>query len=150
MLWSFSRDGGVPLYRVWAAINKYTGTPLNATWAMSALAFLIGLPMLLSNTAFIATGALSSVGLYVSCECSALFCCNATLSLPALPCYCLADALLCFALLCSCSDIAKLLLWFASVMLWRFHLTAIVYHMQSIRMVWCAVCMTFDAAFRCL
>ncbi|EIE25066.1 putative GABA-specific permease [Coccomyxa subellipsoidea C-169] len=66
MLWSFSRDGGVPLYRVWAAVNKYTGTPLNATWAMSALAFLIGLPMLLSNTAFIATGALSSVGLYVS------------------------------------------------------------------------------------
>lgn len=68
MLWSFSRDGGAPLYGVWSALNPCTGTPLNATWAMSALAFLIGLPMLLSNAAFIATGALSSVGLYVSCK----------------------------------------------------------------------------------
>ena len=34
MLWSFSRDGGVPLYRVWASVNPRTGTPTNAVWAM--------------------------------------------------------------------------------------------------------------------
>ncbi|EIE25067.1 amino acid transporter [Coccomyxa subellipsoidea C-169] len=66
MLWSFSRDGGVPLYRVWAAINKRTGTPLNATWAMTATGFLLGLPMLFSNAAFLAMGSVTAVGLNAS------------------------------------------------------------------------------------
>ena len=30
MLWSFSRDGGVPGYKLWSSVNKYTGTPINA------------------------------------------------------------------------------------------------------------------------
>ena len=30
MLWSFSRDGGVPGYRLWSSVNKFTGTPINA------------------------------------------------------------------------------------------------------------------------
>lgn len=30
MLWSFSRDGGVPGYTLWSSVNKYTGTPINA------------------------------------------------------------------------------------------------------------------------
>ena len=67
MLWSFSRDGGVPLYRVWSAINKRTGTPLNATWAMTAMGFLLGLPMLFSSTAFLAMGSITAVGLNASC-----------------------------------------------------------------------------------
>jgi amino acid transporter len=68
MLWSFSRDGGVPLYKVWAAVNRRTRTPTNAVWAMTALAFLLGLPMLYSLAAFQAIGSISSVGLWLSCE----------------------------------------------------------------------------------
>ena len=74
MLWSFSRDGGVPLYRVWAAVNRRTRTPTNAVWAMTALAFLLGLPMLHSLAAFQAIGSISSVGLWFSCETSPLLC----------------------------------------------------------------------------
>jgi hypothetical protein len=71
MLWSFSRDGGVPLYRVWASVNPRTGTPTNAVWAMTALAFLLGLPMLWSIAAFQAIGSVSSIGLWLSCARSA-------------------------------------------------------------------------------
>jgi amino acid transporter len=68
MLWSFSRDGGVWLYRVWATVSKRTHTPVNAVWAMTALAFVMGLPMLWSDTAFQAIGSMSSMGLFISCE----------------------------------------------------------------------------------
>ena len=68
MLWAFSRDGGVPLFRVWGAINGHLHTPLNATWAMTALAFLLGLPILFSTTAFLAIGSIMCVALYFSCE----------------------------------------------------------------------------------
>lgn len=67
MLWSFSRDGGVPLYRVWASLNPRTQTPNNAVWAMTALAFLLGLPMIWSNVAFQAIGSISSIALWLSC-----------------------------------------------------------------------------------
>ena len=30
MLWSFARDGGVPMYKVWAAVSPFTFTPVNA------------------------------------------------------------------------------------------------------------------------
>ncbi|BDA41316.1 Amino-acid permease BAT1 [Coccomyxa sp. Obi] len=66
MLWAFSRDGGVPLFRVWGAINEHLHTPLNATWAMTALAFLLGLPILFSTTAFLAIGSIMCVALYFS------------------------------------------------------------------------------------
>ena len=42
--------------------------PLNATWAMTALAFLIGLPLLHSSETFFALASISSVGLNLSCE----------------------------------------------------------------------------------
>ncbi|CAL8466365.1 g5901 [Coccomyxa elongata] len=66
MLWAFARDGGVPLHRVWCRLNACTGTPVNAVWAMAALAFLLGLPMLYSLTIFQAVASISSVGLYTS------------------------------------------------------------------------------------
>jgi amino acid transporter len=68
MLWAFARDGGVPFSRVWSAVHGCTGTPVNAVWAMSALAFLLGLPMLYSLDVFQALASISSVGLYTSCE----------------------------------------------------------------------------------
>ncbi|KAK9908831.1 hypothetical protein WJX75_003486 [Coccomyxa subellipsoidea] len=67
MLWSFSRDGGVPLYQAWGSVEDKTGTPLCAVWAMTAMAFLIGLPMLHSNEAFDAIGSICASGLYLSC-----------------------------------------------------------------------------------
>ncbi|KAK9902676.1 hypothetical protein WJX75_002307 [Coccomyxa subellipsoidea] len=66
MLWAFARDCGVPLHSVWSALNVYTGTPVNAVWAMAALAFLLGLPMLYSLSVFSASISISSIGLYVS------------------------------------------------------------------------------------
>ena len=68
MLWAFARDRGVPLHSVWSALNVYTGTPVNAVWAMAALAFLLGLPMLYSLSVFSASISISSIGLYVSCK----------------------------------------------------------------------------------
>lgn len=68
MLWSFSRDGGVPFHRLWSAINKTSGTPILAVWAMVIFAFLLGLPMLHSTAAFQAVTSISIIGLYLSCE----------------------------------------------------------------------------------
>ena len=68
MLWSFSRDGGIPFHRVWSAINKTSGTPILAVWAMVIFAFLLGLPMLHSTAAFQAVTSISTIGLYLSCE----------------------------------------------------------------------------------
>jgi amino acid transporter len=67
-LWAFSRDGGLPLHRVWAAVNGRTGTPVNAVWAMTAAAFLLGLPILAfpDNLACNAVG-IACVGLDISC-----------------------------------------------------------------------------------
>lgn len=66
-LWAFSRDGGVPLYRVWSRVNPRTQTPTNAIWAMTALAFALGMSMLASDMAFQAIGSFAAVGLYLSC-----------------------------------------------------------------------------------
>lgn len=66
MLWSFSRDGGVPGYKIWSSVNKYTGTPINAVWAMVTLAFILALPLLNSTVAFSAVISISTVGLYIS------------------------------------------------------------------------------------
>jgi hypothetical protein len=59
---------GVPLYKVWVVVSKRTATPLNATWAMTALAFFLGLPILFSPSTFLAMGSISFAGLYISCE----------------------------------------------------------------------------------
>ncbi|CAK0783725.1 hypothetical protein CVIRNUC_006924 [Coccomyxa viridis] len=66
MLWSFSRDGGIPFHRLWSAINRTSGTPILAVWAMVTFAFLLGLPMLHSTAAFQAVTSISTIGLYIS------------------------------------------------------------------------------------
>jgi len=68
MLWSFSRDGGVPFHQLWSAINESTQTPILAVWAMVTFAFLLGLPMLHSLSAFSAVTSICSIGLYISCK----------------------------------------------------------------------------------
>ena len=68
MLWSFSRDGALPGYKLWSSVNPWTKTPVNAVIFMVILAFILGLPMLSSNTAFAAVISISTIGLYISCE----------------------------------------------------------------------------------
>ena len=34
MLWSFSRDGAVPGWRLWSSVNPITKTPINAVLFM--------------------------------------------------------------------------------------------------------------------
>ena len=59
---------GVPLSKVFQALSVVTRTPVNAVWAMAALAFLLGMPLLYSSTVFSAIASISSLGLYVSCK----------------------------------------------------------------------------------
>lgn len=66
--WTRTMLAGVPLYKVWVVVSKRTATPLNATWAMTALAFFLGLPILFSPSTFLAMGSISFAGLYISCE----------------------------------------------------------------------------------
>ena len=68
MLWSFSRDGALPGYKLWSSVNPWTKTPVNAVMFMVTLAFILGLPMLSSVTAFSAVISISTIGLYISCE----------------------------------------------------------------------------------
>ena len=68
MLWSFSRDGALPGYKLWSSVNPWTKTPVNAVLFMVTLAFILGLPMLSSTIAFQAVVSISVIGLYISCE----------------------------------------------------------------------------------
>ena len=72
VLRAMAGDKGVPLSKVFRVLNEYTLTPVNAVWAMAALAFLLGLPLLYSTSVFSAIASISSVGLYLSCECAAI------------------------------------------------------------------------------
>ena len=68
MLWSFSRDGALPGYKLWSSVNPWTKTPVNAVMFMVTLSFILGLPMLKSVSAFSAVISISTIGLYISCE----------------------------------------------------------------------------------
>lgn len=66
MLWSFSRDGGMPFSSVWAKVNGGLGVPVNAVWFMVTVAFCLGLPLLKSTVAFSAVVSIATIGLYIS------------------------------------------------------------------------------------
>ncbi|CAL5221654.1 g3881 [Coccomyxa viridis] len=66
MLWSFSRDGALPGYKLWSSVNPWTKTPVNAVMFMVTLSFILGLPMLKSVSAFSAVISISTIGLYIS------------------------------------------------------------------------------------
>ncbi|AJR77038.1 choline transporter [Saccharomyces cerevisiae] len=52
LCWSFARDNGLPLSRLWSQVNPHTGVPLNAHLMSCAWITLIGLLYLASSTAF--------------------------------------------------------------------------------------------------
>ena len=64
MVYSFSRSGGIP--RVFSHVSEYTHTPLRAMWLLTFAAFVLGLPMLKSASAFLAVVSITNIGLLVS------------------------------------------------------------------------------------
>ncbi|KAL0018124.1 hypothetical protein WJX77_006203 [Trebouxia sp. C0004] len=63
MLYGFSRDGAVPFSETWMQVDKATGVPLHAVWAVTSASFIMGLPLLQGPAAFLATTSIATVGL---------------------------------------------------------------------------------------
>jgi amino acid permease (GABA permease) len=66
MIYAFSRDGALPVSRVWHRINPRTRTPTNAIWLAAAGAFVLGLPYLWNNAAYAAVTSIAVIGLYIA------------------------------------------------------------------------------------
>ena len=66
MFYAFSRDGAVPLSRLWHRLSKRFRTPANAIWLGAGLSFLLTLPSLWNSTAYTAVTSISTIGLYIS------------------------------------------------------------------------------------
>lgn len=65
MVYAFSRDGALPLSRVWHKVSGYE-VPVNAVWLSCFMGFVMALPSLGSAVAFQAMVSIATVGLYVS------------------------------------------------------------------------------------
>jgi amino acid permease (GABA permease) len=66
MIYAFARDGALPASAVWHRINPRTRTPTNAIWLAAGGAFVLGLPYLFNNTAYLAVTSIAVIGLYVA------------------------------------------------------------------------------------
>ncbi|KAF8069535.1 BAT1 [Scenedesmus sp. PABB004] len=66
ILFCYSRDRAVPLSGLWQKVDKRTKSPLAAIWGVALGAFLLGLPMLGSSTAFNAILSLSTISLIIA------------------------------------------------------------------------------------
>ncbi len=66
MIFAFSRDGAVPGSRLWRQINPRTRTPTNSCWLAAGAAFVLGLPYLVSSTAYAAVTSIAVIGLYIA------------------------------------------------------------------------------------
>jgi amino acid permease (GABA permease) len=66
MIYAFSRDGALPASKLWHKINKRTRTPTNAIWLAAGGAFILGLPYLFNNTAYVAVTSIAVIGLYIA------------------------------------------------------------------------------------
>uniref|UniRef100_A0A0E0CCW1 Amino acid permease n=1 Tax=Oryza meridionalis TaxID=40149 RepID=A0A0E0CCW1_9ORYZ len=62
MAYAFSRDGAMPLSRVWYRVNKHE-VPLNVVWLAVAVAFVMALTSLGSQVAFQAMGSIATLGI---------------------------------------------------------------------------------------
>ncbi|KAF2954277.1 hypothetical protein DAI22_01g469700 [Oryza sativa Japonica Group] len=65
MAYAFSRDGAMPLSRVWYRVNKHE-VPLNVVWLGVAVAFVMALTSLGSQVAFQAMGSIATLGMYIA------------------------------------------------------------------------------------
>jgi amino acid permease (GABA permease) len=66
MIYAFSRDGALPGSKFWHRVNPKTRTPTNAIWLAAGGAFILGLPYLWNNTAYVAVTSIAVIGLYVA------------------------------------------------------------------------------------
>lgn len=65
ILFCYSRDRAVPLSWLWQKVDPITQSPIFAIWGVALGAFLLGLPMLGSYTAFNAIMSLSTISLVI-------------------------------------------------------------------------------------
>ena len=66
MLYSFSKSAGIPFHKFFSKVNEHTHTPLRATWLLVFCAFVLGLPLLKSYSAFLAVISLTNIALLCS------------------------------------------------------------------------------------
>ncbi|MGV9850081.1 amino acid permease [Streptomyces sp. NPDC003442] len=63
MVFAFSRDGALPGSRLWQRVSSRTQTPVHAVWLAVAVAGLLALPSLYSETAYGAVTAINVIGI---------------------------------------------------------------------------------------
>ncbi|WP_413805271.1 amino acid permease [Streptomyces sp. OE57] len=63
MVFAFSRDGALPGSRLWQRVSSRTQTPVNAVWLSVAVACVLALPSLYSETAYGAVTAINVIGI---------------------------------------------------------------------------------------
>ncbi|BBC34469.1 Amino acid permease [Streptomyces graminofaciens] len=66
MIYAFSRDGALPLSRVWHTVSPRTRTPVAAVWLAAGAALVLGLPYLINVTAYAAVTSIAVIGLYIA------------------------------------------------------------------------------------
>ncbi|EED16412.1 amino acid transporter, putative [Talaromyces stipitatus ATCC 10500] len=64
--WAFSRDRGVPGWRIWSRVSESTNIPVNSVWLTAVISMLLGLIPLGSSVAFNDLTSMSTSGLYLS------------------------------------------------------------------------------------
>ncbi|WP_262697614.1 MULTISPECIES: amino acid permease [Streptomyces] len=63
MVFAFSRDGALPGSRLWQRVSTRTQTPVHAVWLSVAVACVLALPSLYSETAYGAVTAINVIGI---------------------------------------------------------------------------------------
>ncbi|WEK60225.1 MAG: amino acid permease [Candidatus Microbacterium colombiense] len=66
MSYAFSRDNAIPGSRLWARVNRRTGTPTNSIWLCVVLSILVTVPALFNITAYLAVTSIAVIGLYIA------------------------------------------------------------------------------------
>ncbi|CRG91109.1 Choline transport protein [Talaromyces islandicus] len=66
MFWAFSRDRGIPGWRLWSKVSSRAGIPVNAVIFTATVSVLLGLIPLGSSVAFNDLTSMSTSGLYLS------------------------------------------------------------------------------------
>lgn len=66
VIFAFSRDGALPLAKIWQQVNPKTQTPVNAVWLNVLCSALLGLLGFIDMAALNAVFNLASIGLYVA------------------------------------------------------------------------------------
>lgn len=66
MSYAFSRDNAIPGSRLWAKVNKRTGTPTNSIWLCVVLSIILTIPAMWNLTAYLAVTSIAVIGLYIA------------------------------------------------------------------------------------